>query len=79
MTVYYGHMTKKYISAGTVHRLPPDLQTTLTTTPKALAVWEAITPLARNEWICWVEDAKKLETRIGRVVGFKKERFAILL
>ena len=31
------------------------------------AFWEDITPLARNEWICWIEDAKKIETRERRI------------
>jgi uncharacterized protein YdeI (YjbR/CyaY-like superfamily) len=39
----------------------------LNTHPKALTTWEDITPLARNEWICWVESAKKAETRSKRI------------
>ena len=27
--------------------------------PTALDAWKDITPLARNEFICWVEDAKQ--------------------
>lgn len=56
-------MGHKAISNGTVHKAPADLQKSLTSDPKALATWEDITPLARNEWICWVESVKKLETR----------------
>ncbi len=53
----------KKISAGVVHELPPDLRKILTSHPKALSVWEDLTPLARNEWICWVTFVKKPETR----------------
>lgn len=60
-------MTQKNISSGTVHKLPPDLEKALISTPKALATWENITPLARNEWICWIESAKKSETRKRRI------------
>ena len=60
-------MTKKEISAGVVHRIPPDLRKVIVSAPKAQAAWEDITPLARNEWICWVEDAKKSETRNSRI------------
>ena len=60
-------MSKKTISAGVVHRLPEDVRKILTSTPKALEVWEDITPLARNEYICWIEDAKKLETMERRL------------
>lgn len=56
-------MSKKEISSGTVHKLPDDLRKLFLSFPKALAVWEDITPLARNEWICWVESVKKQETR----------------
>ena len=56
-------MAKKAISEGVVHKLPADLRKALVSAPEALAAWEDITPLARNEWICWVESVKKLETR----------------
>jgi len=56
-------MNKKGISNGVVHKLPEDLRKVLTNSPKALAKWEDITPLARNEWICWVTSVKKEETR----------------
>ena len=42
-----------------VHDLPADLKRALTSDAKALETWEDITPLARNEWICWIELAKK--------------------
>ena len=45
-------MTKTVISSGVVHKIPADLRKTLTADPQALAVWEDLTPLARNEWIC---------------------------
>jgi uncharacterized protein YdeI (YjbR/CyaY-like superfamily) len=60
-------MATKKIPGGVVHTLPADLRKTLTASPAMLAVWEDITPLARNEWICWIEDAKKPETRAKRI------------
>jgi hypothetical protein len=56
-------MAKKDISSGTVHEVPADLRDALTSDPKALAAWEDLTPLARNEWICWTISVKKPETR----------------
>ncbi len=47
-----------------LHKLPADLKKSLTTVK---ATWEALTPLAKNEWICWVESAKKSETRERRI------------
>ena len=55
-------MTKKGLAGGTVHKLPDDLRKALIQTAAVKAVWEDITPLARNEWICWVISGKKAET-----------------
>lgn len=55
------------IPAGVVHDLPQDLRDALAASPAALATWRDITPLARNEWICWVTSAKKAETRDKRI------------
>jgi uncharacterized protein YdeI (YjbR/CyaY-like superfamily) len=60
-------MVHKKIAAGVVHALPADLGKELASESVALEQWEDITPLARNEWICWVEDAKKPETRERRI------------
>jgi hypothetical protein len=57
----------KTLSAGTVHAIPADLNKSLSSRPEIKAAWEDITPLARNEFICWVEDAKKPETRARRI------------
>jgi uncharacterized protein YdeI (YjbR/CyaY-like superfamily) len=56
-------MSKNSIPDGTVHKLPDDLKKALGSSPKALAAWEDITPLARNEWICWTITVKKAQTR----------------
>ena len=53
----------KVISGGTAHKLPNDLHKTLASSTKALLTWENITPLARNEWICWMISVKNPETR----------------
>lgn len=69
-------MTKKVISGGVVHRVPEDLKKALTADAKALTIWEGLTPLARNEWICWVTFVKKEETRkehVQRAVQELKE------
>ena len=60
-------MLTKKVSGGTVHRLPADLRKALVANAKVLALWEDITPLARNEFICWVENAKQIETRTRRI------------
>jgi len=60
-------MENQTISGGVVHPLPDDLRQTLQADSTMLAQWEDITPLARNEWICWIEDAKREATRQGRI------------
>ncbi len=60
-------MTKSKISSGAVHKLPADFKKVMASSMKAKATWEDITGLARNEWICWVESAKKMETRNHRI------------
>ena len=63
-------MTKKPL-----HSLPPDFRKAINSDSKAKNLWEDITPLARNEWICWVTSPKKSETRSRRiVVGLDKMR-----
>ena len=56
-------MATASISGGTVHKLPADLYKALAANKSALSAWESLTPLARNEWICWVTFVKKEETR----------------
>lgn len=59
-----------------VHKIPADLSRVLVADKKALAKWEDITPLARNEWICWVESVKapaKRKEHIERVAAELKE------
>ena len=66
-------MSKRDISSGVVHKVPADLREALTSDPQALTVWEDLTPLARNEWICWVLSVKKPETRKQHVERVRTE------
>src|SRR5690606_25158282 len=64
---YHISMVKNDIPGGVVHKMPADLKKALSSEPKALAAWRDITPLARNEWICWVVTVKRPETRIDHI------------
>lgn len=66
-------MSGEAIPAGVVHPLPSDLRAALNANPAALAAWKDITPLARNEFICWIEDAKRAETRARRIRRAQEE------
>ena len=56
-------MAKKELSSRVVHKMPADLKKAIDSSSKIVEKWNDLTPLARNEWICWVESVKKLETR----------------
>jgi uncharacterized protein YdeI (YjbR/CyaY-like superfamily) len=60
-------MTTQTIPGGTAHELPDDLKKALGSSPKALGAWENITPLARNEWICWNVTVKQVATRKNHI------------
>jgi len=70
---YSGAVSTERVPGGVVHKLPRDLRTTLVANPGALDAWRDITPLARNEFICWVEDAKQDSTRERRIRRTKEE------
>ena len=60
-------MMRSKIPEGTVHKLPDDMRKALIASPKSLAAWNDITPLARNEWICWTITVKQAATRKDHV------------
>jgi hypothetical protein len=51
--------TKEWIEP----EVPEDLRKALTTSPKASALWNDITPMARWEWIRWIRAVKTPQTR----------------
>jgi len=68
-------MAKKQNTAGMVHKMPTDFRKAIDSDSVVKSLWADITPLARNEWICWVISAKKDETRNRRIiVGLDKMR-----
>jgi uncharacterized protein YdeI (YjbR/CyaY-like superfamily) len=68
-------MLNKSAPTGAVHRMPMDFRKAIDADSIARELWADITPLARNEWICWVTSARKDETRKRRItVGLDKMR-----
>ena len=61
------------VPGGVVHELPADLRSALVDNATALDAWKDITPLARNEFICWVENAKQDKTRERRIRRTQEE------
>jgi len=61
-----GFVTNAFLH-GTVHQAKDDLQAAVRSDPGILSLWESLTPLGRNEFICWVDDAKQAATRQRRI------------
>ena len=72
-SAYDGFVSVQKVPGGVVHQLPPDLRKALIANATALDAWKDITPLARNEFICWVEDAKQETTRERRIRRTQEE------
>jgi uncharacterized protein YdeI (YjbR/CyaY-like superfamily) len=66
-------MNQKTTKAGPVHEIPDDLREAIAADPDAQAMWEDITPLARNEWICWTVSVKQEKTRQDHVARVPME------
>ncbi len=65
-------VTPGKIAGGILHELPDDMQKALAPDDAVVEKWNKLTPIQRNEWICWVTIVKKAETRtshIERMIG----------
>ena len=58
---------KPHLADGVAHKMPSDLRQALLADAKILELWQSLTPLGQNEFICWVENAKHIETRTKRI------------
>jgi uncharacterized protein YdeI (YjbR/CyaY-like superfamily) len=65
--------TTKKIADGVVHDVPNDMEKVLTSNEHILARWNSLTPIQRNEWICWVTIVKKSETRAVHIDRMMEE------
>jgi hypothetical protein len=61
------------IATGVVHTVPEDLEKILVSDEVLLTKWNALTPLARNEWICWVTIVKTEKTRAEHIARLAQE------
>lgn len=66
-------MTKITLAAGVAHRVPQDMREALLSSVKLGELWNDLTPLARNEWICWTISVKKAETRAEHIRRMKEQ------
>jgi uncharacterized protein YdeI (YjbR/CyaY-like superfamily) len=47
--------------------VPDDLREALAANPEARAAWERLTPIGRRDFVAWIEEAKRPETRARRI------------
>lgn len=66
-------MSQTTIEEGVVHSVPDDLRAVLLTHPALLTKWNMLTPLARNEWICWTTIVKQESTRKEHLMRLREE------
>lgn len=62
-------------NTGPLHTMPVDMKRAITAKPDVLGKWQSLTPLARNEWICWVTIVKKPETRKDHLARLLEDIF----
>lgn len=63
----------KKIEPSVVHATPKDMKDIFISSEKISDIWNNLTPLARNEWICWVTSVKKSETRGKHLKRLKED------
>ena len=61
------------ILSGVVHEVPEDMEKVLKADTDILERWNSLTPIQRNEWICWVTIVKKSETRAEHIHRMTEE------
>ncbi|HAP34734.1 MAG TPA: hypothetical protein DCQ28_01880 [Bacteroidetes bacterium] len=66
-------MTKTKIAEGVLHEVPDDMKKALKADADILERWNNLTPIQRNEWICWTTIVKKSETRAEHIQRMLEE------
>lgn len=66
-------MENKTIEEGVVHTVPDDMKKVLLGNPELLEKWNKLTPLMRNEWICWTTIVKQEKTRKEHIERLRKD------
>lgn len=64
------NMMNTKINTAIIHKVPIELKEILISNPNILEKWNNLTPLARNEWICWITIVKKPETKKNHMSRF---------
>lgn len=60
-------------SSSMPHRVSKDIKIILNSSPQLKYIWENLTPIARNEWICYITNVKKVETRKKHILRLEQD------
>ena len=66
-------MSNTTIEEGVVHQVPDDLKKVLLSNAELLEKWNKLTPLSRNEWICWTTIVKQEKTRKEHIERLRED------
>lgn len=55
------------------HSMPSDVREVINSNDSLKLAWDDLSPIARNEWICWITSGKKAETRVKRLQRAQEE------
>lgn len=58
---------------GTIHQAASDVEAAIRADAAGFSLWQQLTPLGRNEFLCWIEDAKQAATRARRITRTLEE------
>lgn len=60
-------ISAKLVKKESESKVPSDLTKALVSTPGTMTLWKDLTPIARRDFITWIEGAKQPETRKRRI------------
>jgi uncharacterized protein YdeI (YjbR/CyaY-like superfamily) len=66
-------MDTKQVRQGTIHLIPEILENILKENNQLRELWNTFTPLARNEWICYISLVKKEDTKNRRIKRLQED------
>lgn len=68
-------MATESLPKSILHKTPTDIKNLLLSDKELLTKWNSLTPIQRNEWICWVTYVKKEETRVKHIIRLGEDLY----
>jgi hypothetical protein len=61
------------LAHGIFHQITEEIEKVICADADLVIKWNALTPIQRNEWICWITIVKKEETRSHHLVRMTED------